>query len=124
MYIQGLVHMTQSDNSYNKTPVSFYAALIDAKQLTIHHTFHLDDWKATFKASVLTKCRQGWVDLCRHFKDVARLTVKHFFGLFVPIDEWCDLGVRWSSIVNPLLENWCFTDIMRVSCLFVYEDRN
>ena len=73
-----------------------------------------DTWKKTKWFTELKKSvKRAWHDIVRHFKDVARTSIYTcYHALQIPIHQQCDLAHEWKPIINNLLKDWKYMDLV------------
>ncbi|KAG6373018.1 hypothetical protein JVT61DRAFT_7071 [Boletus reticuloceps] len=73
-----------------------------------------ETWKNAKWFSELKKStKRVWHDIVRHFKDVARTSVYTCYPILqIPIHQRCDLAREWKPVINDLLRDWKYTDLV------------
>ena len=80
----------------------------------INNLISVETWKKSKWFPELKKsARRAWHDIVQHFKDVACTSIYTYYPtLQIPIDWWCDLAQKWEPIIDNLLKDRKYTDLV------------
>ena len=89
--------------------IGYMVRTLKVNDLISAETWEESKWFPELKKSV----KRAWHDIVRHFKDVARTSVYTCYpALQIPINQRCDLAREWEPIIDDLLKDWKYTDLV------------
>ena len=108
----------EEDNTYITNVVAGFFDSNDGKYMVCtwknNDLILADAWKkAKWFPELKRSAKRAWHDIVRHFKDVARTSVYTCYpALQIPIHHRCDLAQTWKPIIDDLLKDWKYTDLV------------